>query len=384
MSDSPAAQNHNPAQRCVAVVGAGVAGLVCARALAARGHDVTVFDKGYISGGRLSTRTVGQASFDLGAQYFTARDPRFEAQVRAWCNEGVCVPWQGRVVAVSGYEPEAARDTTPQARYVGTPTMAVLAHALGRGLCIQNSVCVEVVTRDLGGRLALRGRRPTKSSGQARLGPAGLHGRDPSAFEPLGSFDAVVLAMPPSQAAWLAEPLCPGIATELRSIKMDPCFALGFCSQDVGGALASLPFDGVFVGRPEEPGHSALSWVAREPSKEGRSPAQAWVLHATPEWTSANVLRPESEVAEELLAEFSRLFDLPVIAPETVTLMRWMLARAPEPLHVGVLNDAANAIYAGGDWAHGGRVEGAFLSGVALAESVSCSGVSRDRAEGNP
>ena len=42
-----------------------------------QGWAVTVFDKGRGPGGRLATRRADDLRFDHGAQYFTARDPRF-------------------------------------------------------------------------------------------------------------------------------------------------------------------------------------------------------------------------------------------------------------------------------------------------------------------
>lgn len=51
----------------VVVVGAGIAGLMCARELAATGVDVVVVDKGRGVGGRMATRRFGGAVFDHGA-----------------------------------------------------------------------------------------------------------------------------------------------------------------------------------------------------------------------------------------------------------------------------------------------------------------------------
>ena len=71
--------------RRVAVVGAGIAGLACARRLVESGHDVKVFDKGRSVGGRAATRRIkigeSELSFNHGAQYFTIRDPAFRAEV---------------------------------------------------------------------------------------------------------------------------------------------------------------------------------------------------------------------------------------------------------------------------------------------------------------
>jgi len=57
----------------VAIIGAGLAGAFCARALAEAGRRVCVFEKSGGTGGRLSTRRSAAGEFDHGAQYLTAR-----------------------------------------------------------------------------------------------------------------------------------------------------------------------------------------------------------------------------------------------------------------------------------------------------------------------
>ena len=86
--------------RRVAIVGAGVAGLAAARALLEAGHAPVVLDKGRGPGGRISTRRAEPFAFDHGAQYFTARDPRFVEQVAAWEAGGVVARWEGRIGAL--------------------------------------------------------------------------------------------------------------------------------------------------------------------------------------------------------------------------------------------------------------------------------------------
>ena len=63
--------------RHFAIIGAGMAGVVCARTLVQAGHQVTVFEKSSKAGGRTTTIDSPFGSFDAGAQYFTVRDPRF-------------------------------------------------------------------------------------------------------------------------------------------------------------------------------------------------------------------------------------------------------------------------------------------------------------------
>ena len=65
----------------VAVVGAGLSGLVAAKRLADSGRSVVVIDKGRSVGGRLATRRIHDATLDHGAQFFTVRSAEFAAFV---------------------------------------------------------------------------------------------------------------------------------------------------------------------------------------------------------------------------------------------------------------------------------------------------------------
>jgi len=53
----------------IAIVGAGVSGLVCGRTLASQGHQVVVFEKSRGVGGRATTRLLHGCVVDHGAQY---------------------------------------------------------------------------------------------------------------------------------------------------------------------------------------------------------------------------------------------------------------------------------------------------------------------------
>ena len=72
-----------------------MAGASCARALADRGVEAVVYDKGKVAGGRLAARWAGQSQWDYGAQYLTARDDRFRRVVDAWSIEDGRTPTLG-------------------------------------------------------------------------------------------------------------------------------------------------------------------------------------------------------------------------------------------------------------------------------------------------
>src|SRR5882757_1096357 len=86
----------------IAIVGAGIAGLVCARTLVERGLSVCLFEREAWPGGRLATRRGEVLSFDHGVQYFTTQDPQFEPVVRQWQAAGIVAPWRGRTRVLAG------------------------------------------------------------------------------------------------------------------------------------------------------------------------------------------------------------------------------------------------------------------------------------------
>ena len=108
----------------VLIVGAGMAGLTAATKVQQNGHKVIVFDKGHGVGGRVASRRIGRATFDHGAQFMTARDPRFAATIDEWRRIGVVEEWYRN----------PAQGTEGHSRWRGKPTMNAVAKHLACGL----------------------------------------------------------------------------------------------------------------------------------------------------------------------------------------------------------------------------------------------------------
>ena len=82
------------------VIGGGISGVACANVLALSGQTTHLRDRGHRLGGRMASRTLHDTgtdfdgrAVDIGASYFTARDPAFVAEVDRWVAAGVVQPW---------------------------------------------------------------------------------------------------------------------------------------------------------------------------------------------------------------------------------------------------------------------------------------------------
>lgn len=377
----------------VVIVGGGVAGLAAARVLGDHGVRVRVFDKGRGVGGRISTRVTEGWRMDHGAPFFTARDPVFRRAVRAWAEAGVVAPWTGRI----GYlrkdgTLEAATETT---RWVGVPGMRAVAEHLEATLGAPGPDRARGWRRDVRVRTGVE--VPPLAPPEAGLdtwigaGPWEVGGE---------RAHAVIVTAPPPQAAALLARAHPELAERIGAIGMDPCWSVMLrvtagARREEGSPAPLLPVDALFFD--EDP---VFRWIARDSSKPGRTAAPGedhWVLHASPAWSTAHLEASADEAATRLAAAFQGFVNRVAEAmgaaegrPFVVHEMRahrWRFAApagsasagaapAPDPapapgppLDTGgpYLWDAEAGIGVAGDALGGGRVEGAFRSGAALA-----------------
>ena len=316
----------------IAIIGAGIAGLSAARALLENGHDTHCFDKSRGVGGRMSVRRQDGFEFDHGAQYFTARDPRLLAQIPAWTSAGVIAEWHPRVLDQRHSDSSSARS---KHWFVGVPGMTALAKHLAVGVKVTTNSRVASMNKT--------------SAGWNLIHENSSH---------LGTFDRVILSIPVVQARVLLSDH-PTLLNQITPAELEPCWAvmLGF-NQPV-----DVEFDAALLK------NSPLSWIARNNSKPLRSTREAWVLHASPEWSKDHLEKSPDFVASVLAAEFARLTHT-AISPVLVQAHRWRFARAVAPLPAGFVTDASLGITLCGDWCAGTRIEDAWLSGLAAAHAV--------------
>ncbi|HJQ00768.1 MAG TPA: NAD(P)-binding protein [Jatrophihabitans sp.] len=118
----------------VTVIGAGMAGAACAVALRAAGIPVRVLDQGPVPGGRLASPLLHGRRVDLGAGYFTVRDPSFAAVVRGWADRGLARPWTDTFTVLAADRPP--HTSTGPLRWAAPDGLASLVPELLDGITV--------------------------------------------------------------------------------------------------------------------------------------------------------------------------------------------------------------------------------------------------------
>ena len=335
----------------VAIIGAGMAGITCANTLVQAGHSVTIFEKTRDLGGRMATRDSAFGSFDPGAQYFTVRESRFMQALEA--TPDVCKRWSANTIHVlDELGRVTAADRSPESHWVAVPSMKSLVSSWAATQKIEMQTRVTQVERD-----ALAPQRwqfRTESSHATR--------------QVFSGFDAVVLAMPSSQAQQL---LPNSIQSEVWCKQLDlvvvaPCWTLMLAfPQAMQPDLSALGPQ----WNAARSTHHRIAWLARESSKPGRGTIERWTVQASSAWSQEHLQDDSARVEAKLCKAFAEVTGIRA-EPAHVESQRWLDAKTLHPLGQSHLWDAQNGLGVCGDWCLGHRVEDAFISGLELALAI--------------
>jgi predicted NAD/FAD-dependent oxidoreductase len=353
--------------KSIGIIGAGIAGLSCAKTLEKSGYDVEIFDKGQNLSGRMATRRNELSEFDHGAQYFTVKNSDFKEEVDRWIGAGVAKVWNPKISILGDKEFEktnistkrfsdrislgieelkssmlsifsSGRSTSKVDRYVGVPKMTTPAAFISGGLSIRKKTTIESVF--IRPQSYPRWSLESKESGVIK-----------------SNFNIIIAAIPAPQALKLFKENSPELTEIARSTKMSGSWAVMLNFEK----KVDLDFDAAFVNR------GPLRWMARNSSKPQRGDAETWVLHATSEWTESHLNITKKEAADLLITEFIALGGaIPVQSQAHL----WRYAEATPSLDRGYAWDKEKNLGICADWLNNGRVEGAWLSGRKLAEHI--------------
>ncbi|SEP09937.1 NAD(P)/FAD-dependent oxidoreductase [Trujillonella endophytica] len=308
----------------VTVVGGGIAGLACARALASGGTAVRVLDRAHRPGGRMASRSMrGGRVVDIGASYLTASaGTPFAGVVAGWVERGLARAWTDTfaVAGPGGLE----RTTTGPVRYAAPDGLRSLVADLATDVQVRREHTVE----------------------QVRPGPT-VDG------EPV---PAAVLAMPDPQARRLLDPATADLLLGDRAWEPALAVVLGFDRRDWPADL-----HGAFVHDDD-----VLAWVADDGDRRGDA-APVLVAHTTPAFARAHLADPDA-ATPAVAAAVTRVLAL-AGDPVWTTVHRWTFARPTEARTEPYgLIDRIGAC--GDGWSGPSRVEAAWTSGDALGRAL--------------
>ena len=312
------------------MIGAGMAGISCAKSLKEQGFHPMILEKSRGLGGRVASRRVGDGiAFDHGVQYIAARSAAFQWVVKQAVETGAAARWRPEKLNRSRAETEDW--------IVGTPAMNALIKPLADGIDIRLVTEVTAIEREGG---IWRVRSATKATGEP--------------------FDVIVSTAPAPQARVLFASERE-IADALDRVSIAPCWALMLTFE--------TPFEvGFDLQRSDS---DDLAWISRDSSKPRRCAAKdCWVVHASPEWSQRHLERHRDEITEMMIDLFRGAFGGRLPEIEHAFAHRWRYARTTAPLGRPYLCSDDRTLFVGGDWCLGARVECAFESGQAIADAL--------------
>ncbi|TAF50896.1 MAG: FAD-dependent oxidoreductase [Oscillatoriales cyanobacterium] len=315
----------------VVAIGAGMAGLICARQLRLAGYSVAVVEKSRGPGGRVATRRVQGTRADHGARYLEPQGDAVQALIDVLVDRQILKLWTDSV----GEFRQGEISSIPSSCYVAPAGMNAVGKYIAEGLDIWYGRRVKAIST-----------------------PQELIAR------------AVVVAIPAPQALMFLNSeigLSPDFLDKLRSVEYDPCITVmaGY-SAERNSDLSNLNPQWKSVSFPDD---SDLAWIGLDSSKRLDPQQPVFVVHS-----SANFAQRYLEAADldtvggELLDRASEHLIPWLKQPQWLQVHRWRYAFCRNPLPVSCLvAQEILPLVCAGDLCGDGQIEAALRSGVAAA-----------------
>ncbi|MDF2443492.1 MAG: renalase [Subtercola sp.] len=314
----------------VLVIGSGISGLACARALHDGGATVRVIDRGRVVGGRLATKRLDDRPVDIGARYFTVPDGSgFSAVVDDWLDRGLARPWTDTFVSLTADQP-GERKTGP------------LRYAASAGL--------RSLATDLAEKLRADGVAVEQEHEITEVPDSGM-------VEGI-RYDTVVLAMPDPQAARMLEPGSPATADLFGAERWQPTLSVVLAWPE---RLWPVDFHGAFVN-----GSPVVAFIADDGDRRGDG-APVLVAHTAPEFARAHLEHPETAEAA-VVDEVSSLLGI-TERPSSSHVHRWTYSN-PAEQHADQFLLRGHIAVCGDAWGAHSSVSTAWASGDALGRAL--------------
>lgn len=310
----------------IAILGAGISGLVCARALTQSGHHATVWEKSRSLGGRCATRKFGDHVVDHGLQYFTLRDPKIREEVLRLCGNKLKV--LPNPILMAGQDGEIYR--AGEERFYIQDGNNRLGSLLAEGVLVRKEVEVKKIE---------------KAGKKWRV-----EGED---------YDFVVSSCPWPQTAAL-------LGKKISTPGYDPCLTVLLeylvSRDDAGGGSA--------YARMDPTGQDPLAWTACENVKIGRvaEGSTVYVIQASPAYSREYLEQSPEYWASDLQVLLEKLWHLDPERRGSVFAHRWRYARSATGGEIP--RDLPGGVFVCGDSFLESRLESVWQSGWETAQKI--------------
>ncbi len=345
----------------IAIVGAGITGLVCAQALQQQGHSVAIYEKSKGLGGRMATRRVGGTSADHGVRYLEP-DGNLGQLMGVLHDRKIVRSWRG---AIARLLPDGSCQMLSHSRrYVAKEGMTAVAKWLAQGLTIHRHHRITAIAPE-SNRWALTAEQPDGSSAQYGA-------------------DWVVLTVPAPQASALLKPLVSlglshSVIDAIDAVRFAPCItaiatydAERWHDLDHSQTWHGLLFDA----------HSDLAWISFENSKrptlkpphrpESPPTLPVFIFQSTANFAEQHLDTADlAPVGRHLLKQATQHLYEWMDMPANLAVHRWRyaIASCPHP-KTYISTQTPLPLVCAGDWCGGNQVTHAIQSGLDAANRI--------------
>ncbi|MBD0334966.1 MAG: FAD-dependent oxidoreductase [Cyanobacteria bacterium Co-bin13] len=340
----------------VAVVGAGMAGLLCTRRLQQAGYRVRVLEKSRGLGGRVATRRVNDQPVDHGCRFITPTTPLMDQLVQQLKLQRLVRPWHPACYAVAA--DGQLIPTAPEERWVAPQGMTTIAKYLAENLDIRRQ------TRVVGLEVAVEG-------WQLRVEEIGTPAATPLTAR------AVVLAVPAPQALDILQTVKPqldsAVMLDLKAVAFD-------ASITVFAGYSGLPTTGLEADSQgwtvSGNASTAFAWAGLDSGKRGAPSVPTVVIQSCDRFAQPYLSTPAPlDAGRHLLAQTAQTLGLAfkqdLRQPDWIQVHRWRYATTKNPsTQQSLVTAAPLPLVCCGDWCGGFDVNTAATSGWIGAEKI--------------
>ncbi|MGB3401864.1 MAG: FAD-dependent oxidoreductase [Microcoleaceae cyanobacterium] len=341
----------------VAIIGAGIAGLTCAKALQKAGYRVVILEKSRGVGGRVATRRMDDYRLDHGARYLEPIGDNVQNLIQVMQQQNILNLWTKTLYECQENQLKPALNQSP--KYIATGGMNTVGQFLAEGLetWFNRRVINLNITQNKTWHLSLE-----QTHKSAKDKPLEVEAK------------LVVVAIPAPQALMLLEPLENQLSSNfinpIRSIEYDACITVmaGY-SDEQNSAFLNREIDWKAVIFPDD---NILDWVGLESSKRDNSQLPTVVIQSTANFAKTYLDTVDLEPIGQQLIQSAATQLMPKLNQfEWMKVHRWRYAFCRQSLSEFYLKTSTPLpLVCIGDWCGGEQIDGALASGKAATSWI--------------